>query len=72
MRLPKILVLTHVVGARGRIAGVRVIGGDGQEGVAEAPGRGPGFARHLGSRMWGQKMGSKGSKFAESERGVWF
>ena len=26
----------------------------------------------LGSRIWGQKMGSKGTKFAESERGVLF
>ena len=26
----------------------------------------------LGSRIWGQKMGSKGAKLAESERGVWF
>ena len=29
-----------------------------------------GFA--LGSRIWGQKMGSEGSRLAESERGVWF
>ena len=27
---------------------------------------------NLGSRIRGQKMGSKGTKFAESERGVWF
>ena len=25
----------------------------------------------LGSRIWGQKMGPEGSRFAESERGVW-
>ena len=25
-----------------------------------------------GSRIWGQKMGSEGSRLAESERGVWF
>ena len=26
----------------------------------------------LGSRIWGQKMVSEGSRLAESERGVWF
>ena len=26
----------------------------------------------LGSRIWGQKMGSEGSRLADSERGVWF
>ena len=26
----------------------------------------------LGSKHWGQKMGSEGSRLAESERGVWF
>ena len=28
--------------------------------------------RELGSRIWGQKMGSEGSRLAESERIVWF
>ena len=28
--------------------------------------------RNLGSRIWGQKMGSKCTRLAESERGVWF
>ena len=27
---------------------------------------------NLGTRIWGQKLGSEGSKLAESERGVWF
>ena len=29
-------------------------------------------SKKLGSRIWGQKMDSKGTKLAESERGVWF
>ena len=34
---------------------------------------GEGAGRHaLGSRIWGQKMGSKGTKLNESEQGVWF
>ena len=27
--------------------------------------------KDLGSRIWGQNMGSEGSRLAESERGVW-
>ena len=32
----------------------------------------PEASLHLGSGIWGQKMGSKGTQFTESERGVWF
>ena len=31
-----------------------------------------GTSQRLGSRIWGQKMGSGGSRLAESERGIWF